>query len=250
MQTFLTNNKTCSYFVVADEHPPTAPHQLPPLPAPPSSPRSSLTPAQQLIADSIAEKMAASQTQHERRLQQVDREQATQDRTGWWTLNQWPAHFAGHNMVSLASASRRPDKDELLLQEAVRVVELTFHRSVAGLGTLHRETRRWLRSPRASDPDTRPLTRLQEAASHDRYHGYWKRFICYSIRVWHARQSLRDTADWVLVRAANDTVQEHRVGRLATNEAREGMQGARERPVGADPDEDEIDNGRSNEREP
>ena len=50
-----------------------------------------------------------------------------------------------------------PDKDELLLQRAVEVVNVMLSRAVAGLSSLHREERRWLRSPKVSDPDVRPL---------------------------------------------------------------------------------------------
>jgi hypothetical protein len=91
-------------------------------------------------------------------------------------------------MQYLAHASRVPDSDEDLLKEACRVVDLTLLRSLQGLGTLHRETRRWIRSPKLGEPDIRPLARLQEPNSQERYHNYWRRFICYCFRVWLSQQ--------------------------------------------------------------
>jgi hypothetical protein len=39
-----------------------------------------------------------------------------------------------------------------------------------------------------SDPDVQPLARLQEPDSQDRYHNYWRRFICYLLRVWESKR--------------------------------------------------------------
>jgi hypothetical protein len=94
-------------------------------------------------------------------------------------------------MQYLAHTSRVPDSDEDLLKEACRVADLTLSCSLQGLGTLHRETRRWMRSPKVSKPDVRPLTRLQEPNSQERYYNYWRRFICYCFRVWLSQQEYR-----------------------------------------------------------
>jgi superfamily II DNA helicase RecQ len=80
----------------------------------------------------------------------------------------------------------------LLQRNAVEVVNVMLSRAVAGLTSLHREERRWLRSPKVSDPDVRPLARLQEPDSQDRYHNYWRRFICYLLRVWESKQECRE----------------------------------------------------------
>lgn len=141
------------------------------------------------------QKWKARQETTEARLQQLEHEQATHDRTGWWNLNQWPQHFSNCNLHFLAHHSRLPDKDELLQQNAVEVVNVMLNRAVAGLTSLHREERRWLRSPKVSDPDVRPLARLQEPDSQDRYHNYWRRFICYLLRVWESKQEFGEETD-------------------------------------------------------
>jgi len=60
----------------------------------------------------------------------------------------------------LAHASRLPDWDERLLQQAAKVVDLAIESSVAGLSTLALETRRWLKSAKREEIDVRPMARL------------------------------------------------------------------------------------------
>ena len=69
---------------------------------------------------------------------------------------------------------------------------------MAGLATLHHETRRWLRSANTNDPEKRPLSRLQNHESQVKYARYLKRFVCYSLRI----------ATWILSRqgVASDPV--------------------------------------------
>ena len=153
---------------------------------------SRLTTPQQGIAQQFMQKWKVQQEKTEARLQQLENEQATHDRTGWWNLNQWPQHFSNCNLNFLAHYSRLPDKNELLQRNAVEVVNVMLSRAVAGLTSLHREERRWLRSPKVSDPDVRPLARLQEPDSQDRYHNYWRRFICYLLRVWESKQEYEE----------------------------------------------------------
>jgi hypothetical protein len=62
-------------------------------------------------------------------------------------------------------------------------VEAIVERCVAGLSTLGHETRRWLRSANREEVHKKPMVRLQEAASQARYARYWKRFVCYCLRV-------------------------------------------------------------------
>ena len=45
-------------------------------------------------------------------------------------------------MRFLTAASRVPDKNEALLKEAVRIVNLVFKQALVSLGTLDLETRR------------------------------------------------------------------------------------------------------------
>jgi hypothetical protein len=64
-----------------------------------------------------------------------------------------------------------------------RVVELLVEQSVAGLSTLVRETKRWLRSAQREEIDQRPLARLQNPESQARYGGYIIMFTCYVLRI-------------------------------------------------------------------
>lgn len=113
----------------------------------------------------------------------IDAEVAKQDTTGWFKRTGWVEHLADSNFKHLAHASRLPDRDETELLQAARLVDTLIERGVDGLRTLHRETRRWLRSAQQTDIDVRPLARLQNPESQLRYAGYWKRFICYCLRV-------------------------------------------------------------------
>jgi hypothetical protein len=54
---------------------------------------------------------------------------------------------------------------------------------VSGLSTLDHETRRWLRSAKQAEADVRPLARLQNSDSQQRYAVYTARLLCYCLRV-------------------------------------------------------------------
>ena len=125
----------------------------------------------------------ALQLKHEEAQLQMERETAKTDRTGWFNMTGWPEHLAESNMKHLSYASRLPDRDEAQLQKAAKAVDAMVEQSVAGLSTLARQTRRWLRSAKREEPDGKPMARLQEPASQARYARYWKRFVCYCLRV-------------------------------------------------------------------
>lgn len=130
--------------------------------------------------------------QHELEIQKADAEIAKHDRTGWFNRTEWPRHFAGRNLVHIAHCSRLPDKEEVVLIEVVRLLNEVWNAAVAGLSTLDQETRRWLRSAKASDPDVRPIGRLQTVDALERYAGYLRRFLCYIMRLWCADVEARE----------------------------------------------------------
>jgi hypothetical protein len=92
-------------------------------------------------------------------------------------------HLAGRNLEHLAYQIRLPDRSEPRLQRAVKLTEELVEKSVSGLSTLHRDTRRWLRSAKREEMDLRPLARLQNPSSQARYAGYMARFVCYFLRI-------------------------------------------------------------------
>jgi hypothetical protein len=68
------------------------------------------------------------------------------------------------------------------LRQAAKLTELLVERSVKGLSTLARETRRWLRSAKRQEVDQRPMARLQNPESQACYANYMIKFVCYALR--------------------------------------------------------------------
>lgn len=120
---------------------------------------------------------------HDEAARLADKEMAKTDQTGWWKRTGWVEHLAGSDKRFLAHAARLPGKDEALLGQIADLVEDMIEQSVGGLSTLPHELRRWLKSAQIAEVDQRPMGRLQNSDSQDRYATYWKRLICYAIRV-------------------------------------------------------------------
>ena len=116
-------------------------------------------------------------------LEIIEKEVMKQDRTGWFDRTKWPKHLGKSNMKHLAHTSRLADRNEADLIRVQQLVDILLERCIQGLETLHPETRRWLKSARLSEPDIRPISRLQSTDSQKRYNGYWKRFMCYCLRI-------------------------------------------------------------------
>jgi hypothetical protein len=125
----------------------------------------------------------------------MDPELLKQDRTGWYIRNQWPQHLAQRNLKYLSHASRLPDKDEHVLVALMNVSRLVQKRSLEGLMTLDLELRRWLKSPLRSEAEVRPLSRLQNVESEDRYFRYMRRFLFYIFRVFASEMDLTESGE-------------------------------------------------------
>jgi hypothetical protein len=98
VQTFFTKSDLIKYFLVQAEdragdeiipspssstpHPPSLPGIISRSPRLPND----LTPHQQTQLETMTQEWSHIQTQHEQSMQQVEAEQATHDRTGWWSL--------------------------------------------------------------------------------------------------------------------------------------------------------------------
>ena len=120
---------------------------------------------------------------HEKEMQVMGREVERTDRTGWFNRTGWPEHFKERNLAHLAHAVRLPGNEEVKLKRAARVVELLIEQSVAGLASLERETRRWLKTAKREEIDQRPMARLQNPESQARYTMYYVMFVCYVLRL-------------------------------------------------------------------
>lgn len=131
----------------------------------------------------LVDEWKGTQKAHEEKAYIMDAQAAKTDRTGWFKRTGWLEHLAKRNRLHLAHAIRLPGRDEPKLQRAAKAVEALVERSVAGLATLARETRRWLRSTQQQEVDQRPMARLQNPESQARYAGYLVMFTCYFLRI-------------------------------------------------------------------
>lgn len=112
--------------------------------------------------DALLHEWRQTESKHEEEMQVMDIEAAKTDRTGWFSRTGWLEHLARRNYMHLAHAATMPTRNEPKLKQAGRLVELLVERSVAGLSTLARETRRWLRSAKREEIEQRPIARLQK----------------------------------------------------------------------------------------
>jgi hypothetical protein len=142
------------------------------------TPRATNVVVQQRLAE-----WQATQQVYEEEAKILDAEAAKTDRTGWFKRTGWLEHFAQRNLAHLAHQLRLPDRGETKLQRAAQLTELLVARSVAGLSTLARETRRWLKSAKQYEVDQRPMARLQNPESQARYASYIVKFVCYFLRI-------------------------------------------------------------------
>lgn len=145
--------------------------------------------AEPIPDDVLAKKKAIlegfSKRRAERKLQIeiMDAKIAQTDQTGWWKRTDWVTHLGESNLRHLAHAARLPGKDEAWLKVVADSVDEMIEECVRGLASLPQEIRRWLKSAKMEEVDQRPMGRLQNQTSQDRYANYWKRLICYSLRV-------------------------------------------------------------------
>jgi hypothetical protein len=145
--------------------------------------------AKPLPEDVLAKKKAIlegfGKKRAERKLQieVMDAKIAQTDQTGWWKRTDWVTHLGESNLRHLAHAARLPDKNEPWLKVVADSVDEMIEECVRALASLPQEIRRWLKSAKMEEVDQRPMGRLQNQTSQDRYANYWKRLICYSLRV-------------------------------------------------------------------
>ncbi|KAG6091014.1 hypothetical protein E4U31_007459 [Claviceps sp. LM219 group G6] len=104
------------------------------------------------------------------------------DNTGWWNRTGWVTHLGKSHLPHLAHAARLPGTDEPELKLVANSVGELIEDCVGGLASALREVRRALRGV-GDVPDQRPMMRLQNRGSQERYANYWTRLICYALRV-------------------------------------------------------------------
>lgn len=133
----------------------------------------------------VQEELAAyslTQQQIQEELQILEAAAKT-DKTGWIKRTGWLEFFKGRNLKHLVHQARAPDRGKDKMKFAAELTERLVERSVRGLATLPHELRRWLRSAKLSEADTRPLARLQNPESQAQYASYMVKFVCFYLRV-------------------------------------------------------------------
>lgn len=132
----------------------------------------------------IKERWACGQDRQEEIQKVLADGAAKHEITNWLRRSGWTAHFVGRDLGEIHASSRMPGPGE---EEARRLIAATdrlfFNRCVAGLRSMPLMTRLLLASPHPKDAHSRPFGPLQEKTSMDRYVTYWKRFLCYCLRV-------------------------------------------------------------------
>jgi hypothetical protein len=137
----------------------------------------------------LVQEWAQKDKEREAKLAIAELETEKSDNTGWWNFVQWRPHIGGRNMRRIAHASRLPDRTDTHLRRAAEIVEKLIKGAVDGLSSLHDDTPHWLRTANATEKvESRPMVRLQNEESLDCYIAYFKRFICYCLRVHAARK--------------------------------------------------------------
>ncbi|KFY94163.1 hypothetical protein V498_04016 [Pseudogymnoascus sp. VKM F-4517 (FW-2822)] len=142
-----------------------------------------------LLRDQLLRDFAATDEQDKGRLEIADSKTEKSDNTGWWNFVQWRPHFGSRNIRRIAHASRLPDRKDKQLQRAGEIVNSMVKGAVDGLSSLNDDTPYWLRTANSTEKvENRPMVRLQNEDSLDRYIAYLKRFACYLLRVYVAQK--------------------------------------------------------------
>ncbi|KAF4625068.1 hypothetical protein G7Y89_g13098 [Cudoniella acicularis] len=93
------------------------------------------------------------------------------------------------------SKTEKSDNTDKQLQRVSEIVDMMIKRAVDGLSSLHDDTPYWLRTANSTEKvENRPMVRLQNEDSLDRYIAYLRRFACYLLRV-YVEQKERETRE-------------------------------------------------------
>jgi hypothetical protein len=148
-----------------------------------------------LLRDQLLREFNDTDEHDRKRLEVADLRTEKSDNTGWWNFVQWRPHFSGRNIRRIAYASRLPDRRDKLLLRAAEIVSLMIKRAVDGLSSLHDDTPYWLRTANSTEKvENRPMVRLQNEESLDRYITYFRRFACYLLRVYVVKREQEKAA--------------------------------------------------------
>jgi hypothetical protein len=163
-----------------------------------------------LLRDQLLREFAEAEEQAQERLEIADSKTEKSDNTGWWNFVQWRPHFGSRNFRRIAHASRLPDRRDKKLQRVSEIVDLMIKRAVDGLSSLHDDTPYWLRTANSTEKvENRPMVRLQNEESLDRYIAYFRRFACYLLRVYVAKKEREKASEAESEDGSGDEIEEN-----------------------------------------
>ncbi|KAK4974054.1 hypothetical protein LTR28_010612 [Elasticomyces elasticus] len=119
-------------------------------------------------------------------------EQLPVDNTPWMRKTRWARKFAGRSLRAVAALSEKPSKDEGSLKLVWDSVGRIFERCRSSISTWRDDEEDgdlvlgWLNSPQKERFNPDPFSTYYESSTHEKYVAYWRRFICYCLRLLHA----------------------------------------------------------------
>jgi hypothetical protein len=172
VQTFFTNNKT-RYFIVAE---------------PPEESRQTI-PADDVdsMIQSLLDRQARKERDEEKERGKADEKQLELDNTPWLRKNGWPRRFAGRDPLAIAGFTNKPIKDEGTLWEICKSIDRVFGRCKKSIADCKEDgwdlLLSWLKSSKKDDYAPDPFGIYYQKSTHEKYTDYWKRFVCYCLRL-------------------------------------------------------------------
>jgi len=174
VQTFFINNKT-RYFIVA-----SAEEQR----VTPYSTAGIVNPIKLLLDE-------ADRLDQEERKKQciIDEDQVLVDLTPWLRKTRWPIYFAGKDLVSIARISHLPSREEESLKIVCKSIDRIFWRCIEGIqDCVNRDWELllyWLNGHEENKAGSKPFGTYYTKKTVKNYVNYWKRFVCYCLRLTH-----------------------------------------------------------------
>ena len=182
VQTFFTNNKT-RYFIVAG-----------PEAISPGGLDGCCSSAEHRPSDDVDSMIQSLLDRRERRERDVEKERgkADEDRlkldnTPWLRKSGWHRRFAGKDLLAIADFGNKPTKDEGTLRVICESVDRVFARCKDNVADCQADgwdlLLSWLKSSKKDDYAPDPFSVYYEKSTHEKYVDYWKRFLCYCLRL-------------------------------------------------------------------
>jgi transcriptional regulator of heat shock response len=137
----------------------------------------------------------------------------------------------------IAYTSRLPDRKDKQLQRASEIVSLIIKKAVDRLSSLHDNTPYWLRTANSTKKvENRPIVRLQNEDSLDRYIIYVRRFACYLLRVYIAQKERGDSkanrsSDKETIGIENKDIINNEAGVLANDDDDDDIEAGTQRQI-------------------